>query len=79
MQTAITPKSREVSARKRDINTVGIQRRERILIRRIRKNEMLEGSNGLVRFEQGKNGTIGGEKPQRVCLLPGKGMSLAEK
>lgn len=40
---------------------------------------MTGGSNGLGRFERGKNGTIGGGKPQRVCLLPGKRMSLAER
>ena len=58
---------------------MGIQRRERILIRRIRRSEVTGGSNGLVRIEQGKNGTIGGGKSQRVYLLPGKGMSLAER
>lgn len=33
----------------------------------------------LVRFEHGKNGTVGGRKPWRVCLVPGEGMSLAER
>ena len=48
---------------------MGIQRRERIPITGVDKKLAESGTEGLVRFGHGKNGTSGGGKPRSFCVV----------